>query len=522
MKLFDPVTRWSLDCDADSAGKPLPGGIVVRNVRHDNHNFAQEVRTIGFWVETQVIDPPKTVVSTTRTFYPLDSTFFNVSPITVLDPPTSAMPANPSQRAFLQASDAALEFGRYFKNGGSFAGYGVAATYEAPNLFVSMANCEQAGLNLSQFYLFSRYSDAPRHEPSGAISAARCHPMIRYAFVPNPAHDKTRRFTRINSIRFDYRLHLTVDRHHDLMKNEMLAKLGNQAGVFADEDSVISLLESATASGVWTFSKSAAVSAGSFDALEKPLVLEITAPGLAKGVPIFSNPTPPGTPLATTRCWDNVHWWGARAPGEPLISAPGAFHAAHLHWRWGGAAKPATTDKLFDPDVWPQGVTGPQGQLGGMWGPLVDPAIWTQSIRFAVTKNDPRLDPNRVALNQLSKEDWKTLFNPGLRANPTDISQGENIVLWFSIEVHREVEVHRLVEGAPTSSGARFSLDSRLFRAKPAGTVFIHGMFFPHDADPSGFFNTLAVGSSGPDHRPTDEATIRANREWFRPAYVIR
>jgi hypothetical protein len=82
--------------------------------------------------------------------------------------------------------------------------------------------------------------------------------------------------------------------------------------------------------------------------------------------------------------------------------------------------------------------------------------------------------------------------------------------------------VHRLTEGAPTSSGARFSLDSWVFRAKTAGTVFIHGLFFPHDADPSGFFNTLAVGSNGPDHRPTAEATIRANREWFRPAYLIK
>jgi hypothetical protein len=32
--------------------------------------------------------------------------------------------------------------------------------------------------------------------------------------------------------------------------------------------------------------------------------------------------------------WDNIHWWGGYKKFH-IPSAPEAFHAAHLHWRWG-------------------------------------------------------------------------------------------------------------------------------------------------------------------------------------------
>src|SRR6185369_12891956 len=99
-----------MECDTDANDKPPPGGIVLRHVRHHGHNFARDIRTVGVWIETQVVDPPDTVVSTKRTFYQLDSTFFTVSPITVLTPPITTLPENASQREFLKASDAALSF----------------------------------------------------------------------------------------------------------------------------------------------------------------------------------------------------------------------------------------------------------------------------------------------------------------------------------------------------------------------------------------------------------------------------
>jgi hypothetical protein len=136
-----------------------------------------------------------------------------------------------------------------------------------------------------------------------------------------------------------------------------------------------------------------------------------------------------------------------------------------------------------------------------------------QSLRIAVTKNDPKLDPTRgVALTNLSKADWKTLFNPGLRSVPDDISAGDDIVLWYSSEVHREITtLTSSVQGtAPTFAAP----SPPTFRAASSGTVFIHGIFFAHDAEKTGF----KVGSTDPAYRPTDEATIRSSKSWLRAA----
>src|SRR4029450_576365 len=81
-------------------------------------------------------------------------------------------------------------------------------------------------------------------------------------------------------IGFAYRLHLYVDRHHNTATNATLRQLGNQAGVFADSDNILATIVQAGAVGLWNWSLSTGVSSGAFDAVEKPVVLEITAPGL--------------------------------------------------------------------------------------------------------------------------------------------------------------------------------------------------------------------------------------------------
>ena len=58
--------------------------------------------------------------------------------------------------------------------------------------------------------------------------AARCHPMIRYAFTKNAAFDEKKPHTRVASIRFDYRLHMYMDRHYDKVTNAGLKQIGNQ------------------------------------------------------------------------------------------------------------------------------------------------------------------------------------------------------------------------------------------------------------------------------------------------------
>jgi hypothetical protein len=518
MKLADPTTNWAFTCLTDPGGKPLAGGLVLQQVTHDGHNFAKDIRVIGIWIETELVDSSGKVISTAKKFYALDSSTFTVSTVTTLIPKPVFNPTYGKTFDYLKESDAALDFTEYFKEpGGNYVAYGVSAKFDAPTLLGALPNCEYTGLALEQIFLFSRYSNSPKHEPSGGLSAARFHPMIRYQFSKNASYDDKKQFTRVSSIRFDYRLHLFLDRHYDVATNATLAQLGNQAGVFADSDTVLGTAAVSIGSGIWNIFKSntaaTAMSRGSFDAVEKPLALEITAPGLAKGFSIFTTTTAGGAAL-NVRCWDNVHWWGSRGPGAPLISAPGAFHCAHMHWRWGAAGKAAGVawNPRFNPSTWPAGMPV-HPAIQGMWGPLVDPAIWIQSLRLAVVKNDPRLDPNRgVALSALSKDDWKSLFNPGLGPTPSSISTGDDLVLWYSAEVHHDVTI-------PTSSTnalpPSFSVPpSPTYISAASGTVFIHGLFFAHDAEKTG----LTVGSTDPAYRPTDEASIRSSKQWFRAA----
>ena len=465
-----------------------------------------------------IVEPSGAVVSIAKKQYILDSATFMVSTIAILTPKAVSNPKTSRTFDYLRESDTALEFTEYFKEpGGNYVGYGVSAKFDAPALLSSSPNCVYAGLSLEQIFLFSRYGNSMKHEPSGGLSAARFHPMVRYSFSKNPAYDDKKQYTRVSSIRFDYRLHLFLDRHYDLATNASLAQIGNQAGMFADSDTASGTVGASFASGVWNIFKkntvATALSRGAFDAVEKPVVLEATAPALAKGFSIFT--TLAGGVPVNVRCWDNVHWWGSRGPGAPLISAPGAFHCAHLHWRWGAATKlgaGAGSDPRFNPSTWPAGMPV-HPAVKGMWGPLVDPDIWIQTLRIAIVKNDPKFDPNRgVAPNALSKPDWKSLFDPGLRATPADISAGDDIVLWYSAEVHSEVTV-------PTSSTnalpPSFSTPPPpTYASKPSGTVFIHGLFFAHDAEKTGF----TVGSTDPAYRPASEASIRGARAWFRSA----
>jgi hypothetical protein len=244
-----------------------------------------------------------------------------------------------------------------------------------------------------------------------------------------------------------------------------------------------------------------------FDAAEKPLPLEVTAPGLAAGFPVFQTTLANGS-LVAIRAWDNVHWWGARGPGQPLISSPGAFHCAHLHWRWGGASKasPAVLSGHFNPNTYPRGLQIPQGN-SGLWGPLVDPGIFAQNLRIAVTRNRKNLDPDQGATaSAMSKKDWKTAFNSS--GAPDKIYDGADLVMWYSIEVLHAMDW--LVNNA-------FSFSRSTWTPKPGGTLFIHGIFFAHDAEQTG----ITVGTTAPIHVPKDRATIEAEQAWFRPAQIL-
>jgi len=56
---------------------------------------------------------------------------------------------------------------------------------------------------------------------------------------------------------------------------------------------------------------------------------------------------------------------------------------------------------------------------------------------------------------------------------------------------------------------------AKTFKAKTPASVFVSGIFFAHDAEITG----VAVGTTDPQHFPTDEATIRAGKKWYRLAW---
>jgi hypothetical protein len=390
-------------------------------------------------------------------------------------------------------------------------GGGVTASFTGAGFFNKFTNCEYADLNIDETFLCSPRTNYPPHEPSGALLAARFFPLVHYELTPNPKLDKRSPFTRLRSLRFDYRLQLYIDRHHELKTNETLKQLSNQAGLFADSDSSMMTALKTIAAGLLQFELSGSLSTarpmtiGAFTAIEKPLVLEVIAPALGAGFPVFEATDKASGKKATVRAWDNVHWWGARglASGE-VISAPGAFHCAHLHWRWGEAAKlgPAGVSKnlAFNPNTWPSGMSPPAG-VNGMWGPLLDPGVWMQTLRVAIALNEKSLDPAAGATAaKMTRSDWESMFT-GLRNKPKPIGSGADIVLWFSTQVLQYVTV-----GSGTAA--------RTYRAAPKATLFIHGLFFAHDAEVSSFF----VGSTNPAYWPRSETDIKTAGNWVRVA----
>jgi len=476
---------WTFESELDdSTGAPAPSGLALRKVRHDGHNFAQDIRLIGLWVTLEHVDTKGNVLSTEKKFIEVSEKNFQVDIVKTIDPkPVTSVYKPTISRTFdyLKSSQSGLSFSDYFQDdNANYVAYGLAADYAAPALFANLQldNCDQAGLSIEQTLLLSRYGNDPPHEPSGGLSAARCHPMVAYKLTPNPARDWSKPFVRVASLRFDFRLHLYLDTY---LKDKTATGLynANQAGLFADSDVGSIRAGGRLVSGAaGNIALSQGVSKLAFYAVEKPVVREVVAPGLIEGDPTGDLPN-----QKDVVCWDNIHWWGAAAPGQPIISTPGAFHAAHIHWRWGAALKSwaarlqASSWRRFQPG-----------------DALIDPRTRFQDIFVAITKYKSALDPMRVPLQNLTAENWADLFNKNNAPSPALIKDGGDLVLWYCSEVHR-----------------RDSL------SPPEGAVFLHGIFFAHNVEPGGI--SLTVGSREPQHRPRTESDLEKNTtQWFRSA----
>src|SRR5262249_42096228 len=122
--------------------------------------------------------------------------------------------------------------------------------------------------------------------------------------------------------------------------------------------------------------------------------------------------------------WDNIHWWGGYKDYH-IPSAPGAFHAAHLHWRWG--LRLQTKDKI--PFIDPKFKGEPQFRGAILGGPLVDPLILFQDIEFAVVSKTNL--PEDITTH--SSENFKDFFIAAKGNRPDDkISEGDDLALYYS------------------------------------------------------------------------------------------
>lgn len=205
-----------------------------------------------------------------------------------------------------------------------------------------------------------------------------------------------------------------------------------------------------------------------FAAAEKPVPYEILGQGLEHG---GTSTTLDG---ATVPTWDNIHVWPKR---DELPSTPGAFHAAHMHWRWGNvAAMPEPIEVLAQKWIGIEQAGHPVLSVPAAGGPLIDAAIADQTIRFAIAEVTPK---EETATTAKFDERFLTKNN-----TPAEIGKGAELAIWMSFHVQQQQD--------------------RPF----GGTVFAQGLYFPHEPEskdnPFGFTQGIDI----PQQTPTPK--------WFR------
>ncbi len=212
-----------------------------------------------------------------------------------------------------------------------------------------------------------------------------------------------------------------------------------------------------------------------FDYYEKPVFWEIAGYGLKQGLPGEKLPAKANADGnyviadADKSTWSNIHMWANFSLLGKYVkkqaSAPGAFHAFHCHWTW----------PFFTQIVKIPGTAFGENQFRGLplkkniGGPLLDHRIPTQTIRFAISRAKPPKETkpaNKWDADQSpSTEVFEDLFyDAATPPVPGNISGGEDIVTWYSIEVENDP-------------------GKRTTQKTFGGTVMIHGLYFAHNRE---------------------------------------
>ncbi|MFT6502587.1 MAG: hypothetical protein ACJASQ_002714 [Crocinitomicaceae bacterium] len=309
-------------------------------------------------------------------------------------------------------------------------------------------------LYITQKYVFTKYASLPAHDPTGGVNAARLHPMTKVYYS-----DRSDGY--FDSVRVDYRMHLNLDTYptkrillgdrHSMIsyydKVQSAEPLKNHVGVFKDED---------------TFELGYTANRAIFASAEKPIVAEIESAGILGGK---------NSSFGTDR-WDNLHWWGAG--GLIHASAPGAFHAIHMHWRWGTLVHEYSRS-LYIGGVKHSGKPQFKGRSKG--GILTDPDIANQSISFAVVKNRGIGSPYANQSSEQFNSFFKKLRNP--ESTNTKPEGGHDFVLYYS---------GRVFKGQNYKGSYFSSPNSNLRETAPEpieGYLFLHGLYFAHETEKS-------------------------------------
>lgn len=538
---------WELDYWLEDDGFLPDGGVILSDVKHGGYNLAKEIRVIGFWIDFEIFTKGKSTKKESK-FFPLKKTHFSHGVPTIL----KESKASVSKKAYdlykkhgnnvfnKITPEEKQDYGTYLDiitGLQNFSVYnyitGIQAEYTLLSDF-DAENCEYKNLTIAQTYLFTDYKKTPAHEPSGALAAARLFPLIKTNFITNTAFNKNAETrTQINSIRIDYRFQPRLDaflffeenkkaldgvvnqaaiKINDIAKNPLRAKdtdfilktKPQQAGVFIDEESVDYL------SG---FFSGLAAEQAVFKAIEKPLIYEIGGVGLAKGLPFFRDSK------QSYKTWDNIHWWGGYKNFH-IPSAPGAFHAMHLHWRWGGAVKGGLIppnpkhgkEKQFTESGVPSEALKDK-RYKGFLGPLVDPKAWIQSVRFAIVKYNKQED------NNITTKEFRDKFSNKINIPSTNLKQindGDSLVLWYSVELSRELTLPEYTDEdiSRMPGNTRVKIPEKKLTASLSGTIFIHGLFFAHEEEEK----NMLTGSIKEEYFPKGKSTILKERKFIRDA----
>jgi hypothetical protein len=568
---------WEAEYDLLDDGTLPDNGIVLKNVRHDNYNLAKDMRVLGFWVEVEEFKNNISIGFCSH-YFPFIRDYFNFDNPSMEDKGTKfRMPEkrrikgagqgffsnlfNENIRGF-DANIAAQSLGA-FNQYGFIDGLRTVVKLKPNKVFPT--NYEHSNIEITQTFLFTKYSDEPSHEPTGGLHAARIFPLITYEFIEQPYYKTSGNYFNIKSIRADYRFNNSLDtfifvkkegyrydikgttdikiggqlyqfpiyssndeirvkeklfnaidngikikgvsksdlkpymyeneeRRSGLSESyirDILKNRPNQAGVFRDYNAEAMLLLGTLNPFTWFDYDGATGVRSIFHDLEKPLVYEIVAKGYEKSNSKLSN---------GKYGWDNIHWWGGKGSVH-IPSAPGAFHALHLHWKWnasnytakamqGDITRGFYNDQLFD---------GTYIKFKGrrtihqdkeieknvvdseFINVLVDPKVGIQSLEFAIVQT------NKKAL--ISSKKFKDQFIHDKESLPARIFEGEDLTLVMSLKIHDEANAYNTYEpekGKPVKPIPTYKQSSL------NGTIFIQGLFFAHEFEVINMFTGTA------------------------------